>query len=1035
MNKIQKLLLIVISLFAVNAIWGYDITVITNEANKTTNNGYLTTNIATAGTSTTVTITAYPNEGYYVNTPVVTIVASGASAEAPRRAPGIGDHITPTLTATPNTYQFLMPNYDVEISATFTACDDISGATVLLTEGTRDGTTGHYSQEFDFLTHSPKINSVTLNTETLTEGTDYTVSGLGNYTNAGTYPITLTGKGKYKGTKTVNYVISPLSISTATINLSGNNFVYDHTQHKPTITHVYLRGQELSLDQDYHNVTYSDNTDGGSTNAGNYTITISGMGNFTGTCQATYSIAKKHISACTISTPSGTSFIFTGSEKELTVAITDGGYTLVSGTDYTMTGHTQTNVGAYTATISAKEVNYTGTAAVAYTINASNDGYYIDVIPDQTYTGSPIEPDKYTTSQVVVKKQVGENPASGDPVVGTGAYYLVYNNNINVGTATVNAVGKDGYSFMATQTFKITPKTINDVTITLSDFTSQKDNSLTNNCFMYNGATQKPSVTVMDGTTQLYPDKDYILTNNGGISVGDSYTVSIAGIGNYKDSKTSSSYSIIQKPLTGADITLSTTTIIYDGGNAKKPDVTLVKTTDGVIAYPSEYDVTWTNYTDAGNSESTNKPTVTVTAKSMGSNFSGSCSVYYTIEPKTITSDMVTLSSTASNWVNNSFTYNGSIQTPTVTVQYQYLPDATPTTPTTKTLDSSNDYTLTNAGGKEVGVYHATVVGKGNYKGTVNAPYSIVSDNDEDDIYITLASSTDYDYTYTGSPKKPGVTVTKGTGSGAITLDGTENKDYELVYNNNVNAGQASVTVIGKGNYHFVKNQEFTIEKRNLSTDANTITIAFPTTSPSFVYNGNKQRPVVTVTDTNAPTGAQVLTENKDYTLSEGNINVGSNYTMTVTGMGNYTGSKVSTNTYSITTLNMTSTNTIVTLSYNSTIYNRAEQKPVIEKVTVDGIQLNTSDYTISYPTTDGYTNQGTKTIMVSGTVNFGGSKTVTYTINPKTITSSMVTLSSSNQTSDPFVNNSFTYNGSSHVPVVTVKDGTATYTINSKKY
>ncbi len=1027
MNKIQKLLLTVVCLFAVTATWGYDITVITNEANKATNNGYLTTNVSTAGTSTLVTITAHPNDGYYVNTPVVTLVANGSSANAPRRAPGIGDTVTPTLVSA-NTYQFSMSNYDVEITATFTACTDIGSATVFLTEGTRNETTGHYSQEFDFLTHSPKINSVTLNTETLTEGTDYTVSELGNYTNAETYPITLTGKGKYKGTKTVNYVISPLSISTATINLSGNNFVYDHTQHKPTITHVYLRGQELSLDQDYHNVIYSDNTDGGSTNAGNYTITISGMGNFTGTCQATYSIAKKHISACTISTPSGTSFIFTGSEKVLTVAIKDGGYTLVSGTDYTMTGHTQTNVGAYTATISAKEVNYTGTAAVAYTINASNDGYYIDVIPDQTYTGSPIEPDKYTTSQVVVKKQKGTTAdPTQDPVVGEGAYYLVYNNNINVGIATVNAVGKDGYSFMATQTFNIVEKSIENATITLSDFTTKKNNSTTNNCFMYNGSNQKPTVTVMDGTKQLLSGTDYILTNNGGISVGDSYTVSIAGIGNYKGSKTSSLYSIIQKPLTGADITLSTTTMIYDGGNAKKPDVTLVKTTDGVIAYPSEYDVTWTNYTDAGNSESTNKPTVTVTAKSMGSNFSGSCSVYYTIEPKTITSDMVTLSSTASNWVNNSFTYNGSIQTPTVTVQYQYLPDATPTTPTTKTLDSSNDYTLTNAGGKEVGVYHATVVGKGNYKGTVNAPYSIVSDNDEDDIYITLASSTDYDYTYTGSPKKPGVTVTKGTGSGAITLDGTENKDYELVYNNNVNAGQASVTVIGKGNYHFVKNQEFTIAKRDFSTDTgNKIQISL--SSASFVYNGSKQRPVVTVTDTNAPTGNQVLTENKDYTLSEGNINVGTGYKVTITGMGNYTGAKTSATTYAITTLDMTTTNTIVTLEYNSTVYNRSEQKPKIERVTVNGIQLNEGDYSVTYPTSD-YTNQGTKTITISGAVNFGGSKDVTYTIAQKPITSSMVTLNSSNQTTDPFVNNSFTYNGSAHVPVVTVKDGEVTLT------
>ena len=1022
MNKIQKLLLMVICLFAVTATWGYDITVITNEANKTTNNGYLTTNVSTAGTSTLVTITAHPSDGYYVNTPVVTLVASGSSANAPRRAPGIGDTVTPTLVSA-NTYQFSMPNYDVEITATFTACTDIGSATVLLTEGTRDTGTGHYSQVYDFLTHSPKINSVTIGSTTLTEGTDYTVTGLGNFKNVNTYPITLTGIGKYKGTKTINYVISALSISTATINLSGNNFVYDHTQHKPTITHVYLNGQELTQDEDYYNVTYSDDTEGGSTNAGTYTITITGKGNFSGSCQATYTIAKKHISACTISTPSGTSFIYSGEEKELTVTITDGGYTLQqgSGKDYTLSGHKQTNVGAYTATITANELNYTGAASVNYTINANNDGYYIDVISDQTYTGSPIEP------TVVVKKQADTTPKpTTDPVVGEGAYYLVFNNNINVGIATVNAVGKDGYSFMATQTFKIVAKSIENATITLSDFTTKKNNSTTNNCFMYNGSTQKPTVTVMDDTKQLLSGTDYILTNNGGVNAGN-YTVTITGTGNYTGTLTSDSYSIEQKPLTGADITLSTSTFVYDGGNAKKPEVTLVKTTDGVVAYASDYDVTWTNYTNAGSSNSTDKPTVTVTAKSSGSNFTDFCSIYYTIEPKTITSDMVTLNSTASNWKNNSFTYTGSLQTPSVTVQYQYLPDATPTTPTTKTLTFGTDYNLTNDGGTEVGVYYATVVGTGNYKGTVNAPYSIVSDNDEEDIYITLAATTDYDYTYTGSPKKPGVTVKKGTGTSAITLDGTDNKDYELVYNNNVNAGQASVTVIGKGNYHFVKNQEFTIAKRDFSTDTgNKIQISL--SSASFVYNGSKQRPIVTVTDTNAPTGSQVLTENKDYTLSEGNINVGTDYTVTITGMGNYTGAKTSATTYAITTLDMTTTNTIVTLEYNSTVYNRSEQKPKIERVTVNGIQLNEGDYSVTYPTSD-YTNQGTKTIHFSGTGNFGGSKDVTYTIAQKPITSSMVTLSSSNQTTDPFVNNSFTYNGSVHVPVVTVKDGATTLT------
>ncbi len=1060
MNKIYRIL------FTVIAVWVVTFCYAGNVVLKTTTNGTVeakVNDVTIAGPSdsssdktsadqaggTTVTLEIAPTSGYYLYQLAITPYASGGSSSAPRRAPTVLSNITPTK-IDDNEYTFIMPANiaKVEISATFAQQGDLSTATITLQSN------GH---TYDFLEHTPKVNSVVLNSVTLTEGTDYTVSGNGPVKDvkAGGYTITVTGKGKYTGSKTATYTVSARDISSATIALLDNSFVYNRGVQIPAISGVFISGQTLSSTNDYQNLRYyagdytssalpgsgsfDSNTTTNSINKGTYTVAIDGKGNFSGTAKTKYVINAKPITSSDMSvTQSGSSYTYNGNPQYPTITVTDG-TALTYGTDYTLnwssggaveepTGTYSTAVGNYSVTVSGTN-NYTGSVTKQYTINASNSGYYIAYkIGDswsttgytRTYTGTPITLTADTDFKI--KKMAGSTPnPSTDTDLPSGYYDLAYTNNVNAGWATITAIGKEGYSFVATSSFKITPKTINDVTITLSDFTSQKDNSLTNNCFMYNGATQKPSVTVMDGTTQLYPDKDYILTNNGGISVGDSYTVSIAGIGNYKDSETSSSYSIIQKPLTGADITLSTTTMIYDGGNAKKPDVTLVKTTDGVIAYPSEYDVTWTNYTDAGNSESTNKPTVTVTAKSTGSNFSGSCSVYYTIEPKTITSDMVTLSSTESNWVNNSFTYTGSIQTPTVIVQFQYLPDATPTTPTTKTLDSSNDYTLTNAGGKEVGVYHATVVGKGNYKGTVNAPYSIVSDNDEDDIYITLASSTDYDYTYTGSPKKPGVTVTKGTGPSAITLDGAEDKDYELVYNNNVNAGQASVTVIGKGNYHFVKNQEFTIAKRDFSTDTeNKIQISL--SSASFVYNGSKQRPVVTVTDTNAPTGSQVLTENKDYTLSEGNINVGTGYTVTITGMGNYTGAKTSATTYAITTLDMTTTNTIVTLEYNSTVFNGSEQKPKIERVTVNGIQLNEDDYSVTYPTSD-YTNQGSKTITISGEVNFGGSKNVTYKITQKPLTSDMITLSSSNPTTDPFVNNSFTYNGSPHVPNVAVSD------------
>ena len=61
--------------------------------------------------------------------------------------------------------------------------------------------------------------------------------------------------------------------------------------------------------------------------------------------------------------------------------------------------------------------------------------------------------------------------------------------------------------------------------------------------------------------------------------------------------------------------------------------------------------------------------------------------------------------------------------------------------------------------------------------------------------------------TYTGSAKKPNVTVKDGE----TTL--TEGVDYTVSYTNNVNAGTATVTVTGKGNYTGSVSKNFTINK------------------------------------------------------------------------------------------------------------------------------------------------------------------------------------------------------------------------------
>ena len=60
-------------------------------------------------------------------------------------------------------------------------------------------------------------------------------------------------------------------------------------------------------------------------------------------------------------------------------------------------------------------------------------------------------------------------------------------------------------------------------------------------------------------------------------------------------------------------------------------------------------------------------------------------------------------------------------------------------------------------------------------------------------------------YVYDGKAKKPTITVKDGT---AILQEGT---DYTVTYNNNINAGTAKVTIIGKGIYKGTVTKKFTI--------------------------------------------------------------------------------------------------------------------------------------------------------------------------------------------------------------------------------
>ena len=532
---------------------------------------------------TTIMLEISPDANYYLYSLRVEPYASGDQSSAPRRTSG-GPTMLSTVAITKVTdtkYKFIMPSYNVKVISEFRLSGDLGSATINL---------AHISEEYNWLAHTPVISSVKVGNDVLAEGTDYIVShkrvgtddtwddGVGSFTNAGTYTIKVTGIGKYHGSKTETFTITPRTITGATITLSENSFVYKKsTKQIPDISGVFLQGQTLVSGTDYEDIEYS--SDGttyttydaiASQDAGTYYVRIKGKGNFSGTTYATttYKINKKELSLCTVVTdPVDASFIYDGTVKTLGVTLNDKNNNLEEGAgkDYVLSGNTATAVGGYNATLTANEINYTGSIKVPYTINVSNDGYYIvfddvtytptfSTTHSETYTGGQIELTPGTNIYVKKKANPTASPQSSDQVLSSTYYTLVYNNNINVGTATVTAIGRGGYDFMTSKTFAIVKKSISGVTFTL-----------TNTSLTYNTSEQKPTVTVKDGTRDLVEGTDY--TFSGQTNAG-TYTVTITGIGNYKETATSASmnstnsvyqYTINKLPLAGAAITLGTT--------------------------------------------------------------------------------------------------------------------------------------------------------------------------------------------------------------------------------------------------------------------------------------------------------------------------------------------------------------------------------------------------------------------------------------------------------------------------------------------
>ncbi len=629
-------------------------------------------------------------------------------------------------------------------------------------------------------------------------GTDYTLSYKNN-TKIGTATVTVKGKGKLSGTKSVTFKINAKPIKNAVITYN-NSLTYNGSKLSPAVT-VKYGNATLKKNTDY-TVAYSNNV-----NAGTGTITITGKGIYGGSVKKTFTIKKLGISASAVS---GTgNKVYTGSAIKPVPAVKVGGRTLKNGTDFTVSYKNNTEPGTATLKVTGKG-NYSGSVSKTFKITARAINDVEVTVPDTVFTGEQVRPD------VVVSYGSYQFISDSD-------YTLSFKDNINIGTASVVVTGKNHLSGSRTVTFPIEKADISSTEIAVKNAT-------------FTGSAVKSDVDVRLGNVTLKEGTHYTLSYKNNVNAGTAQ-VTISGKGSLEGAVTKS-FTIAKADISKASISASGTYApdgVKIGINAKFGNYTL-KSSDYSFTAPTAAGEQ--TLTISGNGNFSGKTTVKCNvAKADIANAKSSLSLStdgkgYTVtviydgvlltqnkdykvavtESGTGVSAVITgignYGGTATiSGISNELeafenavvtigkvTYNGTAQLPSVTVKIGSV-----------TLKSGTDYILSAYDNTNAGTATAVITGKGKYEGAEKKTQFKIAP-----AAISSASISCEDQIYTGQGVTAQPVVTFNGKTLALGVD-----YYISGYSNIVNVGTATVTVKGKGNFTGTAKGTFRIVKQD----------------------------------------------------------------------------------------------------------------------------------------------------------------------------------------------------------------------------
>lgn len=221
--------------------------------------------------------------------------------------------------------------------------------------------------------------------------------------------------------------------------------------------------------------------------------------------------------------------------------------------------------------------------------------------------------------------------------------------------------------------------------------------------------------------------------------------------------------------------------------------------------------------------------------------------------------DQVTISN-----VEDQYTYAGTPIQPTATLTYL-----------DHKLEQGKDYTISYEDNDKAGYGKVTFTGIDHFTGSISKNFKVIMPLN----YVNVSGVNDT-YTYTGYAIKPSVTLSDHDAT-------IYNYYYQTDYDNNTNVGQASIKVtasdLSYNNYSGSITKTFTIVPQSL--DAKMIYTSG--VHSSYTYTGSAITP-----EPQVKYYAKTLIKDTDYTLTySNNVNAGT-ATITLKGIGNFTGEK-----------------------------------------------------------------------------------------------------------------------------------------------